>query len=379
MYRSYQLRIKPNKEQAQLLNHTLEVSCELYNAALQERMDAWKVQRKVVGLFEQYKELTVLRHTEDNTATIASDICRDALHRVDTAMSSFFHRVRDRVESKKRGRPRYRSVARYNSFSALFMAGFRLYKDNRIHIAKLSTFHFRASQPIIGSPKQITLRRHGNNKWSICLVCDIGPAPAECKPSKNPVGIDLGTARLLTTSDGKQVANPKWRDQCIGNVAAAQKSFLSKKRGSKNKLKALEKLRRAHQRWNNLRNNHCHAVSNLLLKRYDGIVHEDFNISKMTTGSRYAKSIKDAAWGKLLFQLRYKAEEAGIPVIAVDPDGTTQRCSGCDKIVRKEIWDRVHNCTNCGLVLDRDVNAAINILKLGRSFAEAGMSLRNAA
>ena len=327
MIRSYQLRIRPNKEQVALLNYQLGVLCELYNAALQERKEAWKLQRKSLGLYDQYNELTQLRQDpEDNTKDIASEICRDPLRRVDLAFRGMFRR---RKVGKKPGYPRYRSMSRYDSFCA-GTGAFQL-KDNKIRVTKIGTFHFRASQPIVGIPKQITVKRQGS-KWEIRLVCDIGHAPS-VKPAKNPVGIDLGTKHLLVTSDRKRVKNPKFGDVCQRKIAEAQRSLATKKRGSNNRRKAKELFRREHQHLANCRVNYSQRITNWLLRHYDGIVYEDLGIQKMSSdGSPYAKSNFDAAWGKLLYQLRYKAEYAGIPVIAVDPRNKIGRASCRERV-----------------------------------------------
>jgi putative transposase len=151
-------------------------------------------------------------------------------------------------------------------------------------------------------------------------------------------------------------------------IAKASRSLSRKKRGSRNRARAKETRRRAHQRAADARRNFTHHVSKALIEKYDLIAFENLQIRNMVRGS-FAKSINDAAWGELIFQLKYKAESAGKWAIPVNPKGTSQRCSGCQEIVRKELSERTHNCPTCGLSLDRDHNAALNILRLGESLA----------
>ena len=217
---------------------------------------------------------------------------------------------------------------------------------------------------IDGLAKTCTVKRDGK-RWTASVVCDIGEAPPKVAVSR-AVGIDVGLTALATLSDGTQIENPRWRNRHERRIAGASRALARTKRGSSNRVKARELLRRAHQRAADARKNYIHHVSKWLIENYDLIAHEKLNIKGMSQG-RHAKSIMDAAWGILLYQLTYKAESAGKHVIAVNPRGTSQRCSGCNETVPKGLFQRTHSCPHCGLVLDRDHNAARNILSLGIS------------
>lgn len=221
-------------------------------------------------------------------------------------------------------------------------------------------------RPLVGKPKKCTVRRDGK-KWIAQVCCDVGPAP-EKVAVETAVGIDVGLTTLVTLSDGQEIQNPRWIRKHERRIAEANRSLARKQSRSKNLLKAREVLRRAYQRVANARTNYLHHASKWLIDQYDLIAHEDLKIQQMTR-SRFAKSIMDAAWSTLLYQLRYKAESAGTYVVAVNPRGTTQRCSNCGERVPKDISQRQHSCPNCGLVLGRDHNAALNILALGQSAA----------
>jgi putative transposase len=200
------------------------------------------------------------------------------------------------------------------------------------------------------------------------MICDIGPAPPK-QPVSNPIGIDLGLTSFAVLSNGDEIKNPRFAKRAEQRIANANRALARKLRGSKNRLRAKERLRREHQRVADARKNFCHHASKAVLAKYDFVAHEALNIADMAA-KRYGKSIMDAAWGLFLFQLTYKAESAGRWVVPVNPRNTTKQCSGCGELVPKSLFERIHSC-KCGLIMGRDHNAAVNILRLGRSLVQA--------
>jgi len=342
-----------------MLERILADNCETYNAALQERIEAWRSQRKSISYRDQQMELTELR--KDSLFRWNSvEIMRDPLRRVDRTFNGFFRRCKT---GEKPGFPRYRSLSRYNSFS---FGDDPVIRQRSIGVPKIGHIRSSGGRPIEGLAKICTVKRNGK-RWTASVVCDIGEAPAKVAVSK-AVGLDVGLTALATLSDGIQIENPRWTKSHERRIADASRALARKGRGSHNRLRAKEVLRRAHQRAADARKNYLHHVSKWLIANYDLIAHEKLNIKGLSQG-RHAKSIMDAAWGILLYQLTYKAESAGKHVVAVNPRGTSQRCSGCNKTVPKGLFQRTHSCPHCGLVLDRDHNAALNVLGLGMSLA----------
>ncbi len=358
MFRTYELRLKPNQAQRAAFEEILRDSAETYNAGLQERIEAWKLQRKSISYNDQCAELTELRK-DPRFSKIAVDIQREPLRRLDRAFKAFFRRCK---AGQKPGFPRYRARARYDSF----LFGAPKIQDRQLKIPNVGWFKFKAHQKLVGIPKTATVKRVGQ-KWIVRLVCEIGAAPEKVAVSM-AVGIDVGLTNFVTLSDGQSIDNPQWTRQHEDRIAAANRSLARKKRGSRNRLRAKEVLRRAHQRAADARKNFCHHVSKWLVSKYDLIAFEKLNIKGMVRGN-LAKSILDAAWAQLLYQISYKAEKAGRYAIAVNPRGTSIRCSGCGADVRKTLADRQHICGACGLSLDRDHNAALNVLSLGKRLA----------
>lgn len=373
MFRSYELRLLPNKAQVAAFEEILRDSCETYNAGLQERCEAWKLQRKNITYNDQCAEITELRK-DPRFAKIAVDIQREPLRRLDRAFKAFFRRCK---AGEKPGFPRFRSWRRYDSF--LFSLPRIL--DGKVRIPNLGWFKFKSHRAIEGTAKTATVKRVGD-KWTVRVVCDIGPAPEKIAVS-SATGIDLGLTNFITLSDGQSVDNPRWTRKHAARIAAANQRLARKVRGSKNRLRAKEALRRAHQRAADARKNFAHHVSKWLLSGYDLIAFEKLKIANMARsasgtldqpGKNVAqkcglnKSILDAAWAQLIWQITYKAEYAGKWAIPVNPRGTSIRCSGCGVRIEKTLADRQHNCV-CGVSLDRDHNAAINIHRLGISLA----------
>jgi putative transposase len=359
MLRTFTLRLRPTKPQAAAFEYILADSCETYNAALQERKEAWKLQRKSVTMFDQFRQLTQLRK-DPLYASIGVEIQREPLRRVDRAFKDFFRRLK---LGGKCGAPRFRSQSRYKSFA--FGDKNIVFRGSSIKIPNLGWCNFKNSQQIYGVPKVATIKLIGK-KWLVMLCCDIGPAPEKCAIS-NPIGIDLGLTNFVTLSDGTSIDNPRWTRKHEARIAAANRALARKQRHSKNRLRAKEVLRRVHQRAADARRNFTHHVSKILVGTYDLIAFEKLNIKGMVRG-RMAKSILDAAWGELIWQITYKAEYAGKWAVPVNPKGTSIRCSQCGANVPKTLAVRQHVCV-CGASLDRDHNAALNIKGLGMSLA----------
>jgi putative transposase len=358
MLRAFELRLKPKAAERTKLEHILADSCETYNAALQERRDAWKICQKRITYYDQQSELTELRK-DPRFEVIAVDIQREPLRRVDHAFKGFFRRVK---AGQKPGYPRFKSRDRYDSFAWHYP---RLVA-NGLLVPNLGHIRFKASRVLQGQLKMATVIRCGE-KWTARIVCDIGPAP-EKRTVTNAVGMDVGLTTLAMLSNGTEIENPHWMRQHEDRIAKANRLLARKQKRSKNHVRAREALHRTHQRAANVRRNYLHHVSKWLVGQHDLIAYEALNVKGMAQG-HLAKPIMDAAWSILLLQVRYKAESAGVYAIAVNPRGTSQICSSCGKKVLKFLSQRWHDCPHCGLSLGRDHNAALNIHALGMSAA----------
>ncbi|HXM08366.1 MAG TPA: transposase, partial [Terriglobales bacterium] len=255
MLRTFQFRLYPNATQRSALEFVLRDNAETYNAALQERRDAWKLERKAIPYRMQQDELTELRRDERFTV-VACDIQRDPLCRVDRAFKAFFRRVK---AGQKPGFPRFRSQLRYESF------GYSLpsVRGNSLNVPNVGGIKARGAREIAGKAKCCTVKRDGK-RWTASVVCDIGPAP-EKRIITNAVGIDIGLTTLVTLSDGTEIENPQWTRGHEDRIASANRVLARKQKRSKNRTRARQALGRAHQRAANARRNYLHQVSKWLV------------------------------------------------------------------------------------------------------------------
>ena len=211
-----------------------------------------------------------------------------------------------------------------------------------------------------GKIKTLTIRRKASG-WYVCIVVEI-PDPVEI-PVETTIGIDVGLASFLTTSDGDKVANPRHFRRSEKALGKAQRILSRRKKGSVRYEKQREYVAKIHEHISNQRRDFQGKTAHWLFCQCEEVAVEDLKIKNMVKNKHLSKSISDAGWGDFRLRLQSKAANAGLTLTRVDPKHTSQKCSGCDSVVPKSLSDRVHGCPHCGLVLDRDYNAAINIQK----------------
>jgi putative transposase len=362
MRRAFKYRIYPTKVQAQQLDLWLGHCRELYNAAIEERREAWKHGVRI-GFFEQSKELPVVKQERPEFANIYSQVLQQVIHRVDFAFQQFFGRIKN---GEKPGYPRFKGRDRYNSLTWPQDIGFRLISPKKIRLGGIGCVRIRFHRPITGKPKMLTLKRRAGKWYAIFSCADVLAKPYPEAIAE--IGIDMGLKSFATLSTGEKIENPRWYRKTEERLSAAQRALSRKNRGSKRREKAKAYLVRLYAKITNQRNDFQHKLAHRIVSENAMIVVEDLDVREMThkSTSGLNKSITDAAWSRFLDILGVKAEEAGRRFVKVPPRGTSSTCSQCGLVRQKTLSERIHSCS-CGLLLDRDVNAAINILRLGRS------------
>lgn len=350
MIRSFKYPLRPTRVQASVLLAWLEVCRELYNAALQERRDAWSKCGVTVTRYAQQKQLAELRQEDETIGAVPSNVLRSMLYRCDRALQGFFRRCKT---GGNPGFPRFRK--RNTSLGFAFVS----IRENRVFVPKIGPVKFHRYQPLSGTPRQVTIGKEAG-KWFVSFVCDVGEAPAKV-PVRNAVGIDLGLTNFVTLTTGETVENPRYFRRGVALYSRRCRLRNRKQHGSAGHTRATVLAQKAYQHIWRQRLDHARKLAAHLFSRFDLVVHEDLAIGGMIRGP-LTKSIHDAGWGMFLRCMTSKAESAGKHLIAVDPRGTTLLCSSCGTKVPKTMHERVHSCPSCGLVLDRDHNAAINIL-----------------
>lgn len=360
MRRSYKFRLWTNKTHERELSIAMETHRRLYNQCLEIRKKAWEESGQTLTKFQQSKWFTSERKKNEWYAKLNSQSARETIARLDLAFQGFFRRVKI---GEKPGYPRFKAIGRMESFKyPTHGNGIRLV-GNRLRVHGVGTIRVNLHREIEGEIRQLAIKREGD-KWYLIVSCLIDMVP---EPSKlPPVGIDLGLTHFFTTSDGERESNPRYLKKDLPMLRIISRSVSRKMRGSRRRKKAVRKLRKFHARIANLRKDHHHKVALSLVRRYGMIAVENLTVADMVRNGRFSRSISDAGWTGFVNVLRSKAESAGVQIVVVDPKGTSQNCSGCGQEVRKDITVRWHECPHCGLSMDRDHNAALNILARAR-------------
>ena len=359
VHRSYRYRISPTKRQELALEAQLGFACDLYNAALEQRRYGWRAGHRITYV-RQCRDVTELRTAGDGPPKMSCTAMRDPLRRVERAFQAFFRRVR---KGEKPGYPRFRSRRRYDSLTwdeAWSIRERRLALQGIGHIK----VRWHRELPAAATVCTVTVRRVAG-RWYACfaLVLSVTPCDRTAKPA---VGIDLGVLNFMALSTGELIAGPRAYRAATRRLRVAQRRLSRRAKGSRRWRNAAILLARQHERISNLRRNHAHHLSKRLVSQFGLIAVEDLQIRVLGRGF-LAKDIHDQGWAQFLRILGYKAEDAGVQVIRVPPGGSSQKCSACGTSVPKPLSERTHRCANCGLVINRDVNAARNILRLGMS------------
>lgn len=358
MLRSYKFRIFPTKAQITKFESWLALCCELYNAGLKERREAYRLNKVSISYIDQQNQLPEIKKIRPELNEIYAQVLQDVLRRLDKAFKIFFSRVKGK---EKVGFPRYKNRVRYNSFT-FPQGGFSL-SDNKLTLSKIGKINIKRHRQIIGKIKILTISRNSCGKWFACFTVETKEQILE--PTNKSVGIDLGISTFATLSDSTQIKNPHFGREDEKALARANRQLSKQAKKTKKYRRKQKAIAKIHERIKNRRSNFAHQFSNFLVKNFDHIFFENLSIKKMMGNGYLAKAIGEAAWYQTIEYTNYKAENAGRSIVLVNPKHTSQMCSTCGATVEKELSCRIHHCKVCGLKIDRDYNASLNILALG--------------
>jgi putative transposase len=371
---AYQYRLHLTKGQQRLLEQQLEECRWVYNQTLAARRDAWQQRQETLGLYDTQAMLPVWKAERTTLTRVHSQVLQNVQVRVDLAFNAFFRRVK--AGEANVGHPRFKSFGRYDSLSyPQYGNGARL-EGNRLILSKLGAVEVNLHRPFEGRIKTVTVRRSSTGKWFVAFAVEQERATAGEVPEA-AVGVDVGLETFATLSTGETIANPRFFRADERDLKRAQRRLSAQPKGTVERARRRKIVARIHERMAWRRKNFAHQESRKLVKRFGLIVFEDLHITRMLGNHCLAKSIADAAWNQFASYTRYKAADAGRTYIEIDPRGTSQRCSRCGAVVKKSLSIRVHQCPDCGLSIDRDLNAAYNILRLG--LQSQGQQLQEAA
>ena len=374
MILTYRFKLAPTKSQHAALGRICELQRQLYNAALQERCEAWKKNGVSITKIDQNKSLTQIRSFDEAYAAVPVAMSRWSIARVDDAFKGFFSRVK---RGDKPGFPRFKARSRWRSFGFAEWDGVRL-KGGKILFRGLHgglKVRMHREIPEGHSIKSCTFSKQGRH-WFVAMQIDVPIAEAHANPGSE-IGLDVGIEHLVTTSDGQHIPNHRPGSRRERNLRIAQRALARCRRGSKCRAKVRDRLARLQRRIFNARSTHLHQVSAALARGCEFLAVEKLQVRNMTGSARGTaddpgtnvrqkaglnRALLDVAPSTLISYISYKAERAGGTVVQVNPAYSSQDCSSCGVRVPKALCERLHRCS-CGRVLHRDHNAAVNILK----------------
>lgn len=336
------------------------------NACLRLWMDAKDSETKV-GKYDLYRHTTLLRREFEWCGNLNSTAVQASSERAWYAISRFYDRVKKGV--KPAGYPRFQ---RNNRSVEYKQSGWKLDPLNkRITFTdknNIGTLKLKGTWDIASYPKDLIKRvriiKRADGYYSQFVIGV--DRTVDLTPTGKTIGLDVGLAHFYTDSDGNKVENPRFYRKAEKKLAKAQRRVSRKKKGSNNRRKAINRLGRMNLKVSRQRKDHAAKAARCVVMSNDFIAYEDLSVANMRRNKKLSKSISDVGWGEFRRWLEYYGKVYSRVTVAVPPHYTTQTCSNCGTVAKKMLATRVHQC-DCGLALDRDHNAAINILKSGLS------------
>ena len=402
--KAFKFRLNPTAKQHVSLGSMLAAHAELYNAALQERRDAYRSHGVSIRAADQMRQLTAIRQVRPDQAVWSFTSQQQTLRRLDKSFQSFFRRVKN---GETPGYPRFRAASRFDSVDFRHGDGIRLINtgrtrrrgrqtEARLRVQGVGHIRVRLHRPLPEGAKlgQVSIKREGAGhrvRWYVILPVEV---PDQVLPvTGSRVGIDLGIAHFLTTSAGEHVPNPRHLALAAEELAAAQQALARKKRGSNRRKQAVAKVARLHGTVRRQRLDHAHKAALSLVRSHDVIAHEQLAVRNMVRRAKPVpapetpgqwlpngaaaktglnKSIHDAAWSQFVSILTAKAACAGRLTIGVNPTNTSRTCSACEHVATENrVTQAAFACVQCGHTAHADINAAKNILRAGLALHQA--------
>src|SRR5256884_3851887 len=359
MRKTFQYRLYPTRQQLKKLEATLEECRWLYNETLAYRKDAWEQRQQYISWYDSKKRIPILKQERPTLSSVHSQVLQNVTERVELAFQAFFRRCK---AGKEPGYPRFKGYGRYDSFT-FPQSGFTLTHDNRVCLSKIGSIKMVYHRPIKGQIKTCTVQRSSTGKWYVSFSCEAEPERLPERPEQ--VGLDVGLKTFATLSDGTEIENPRLFRKEEKALAKVQRKHSKLAKGTPERRKHRQAVARVHERVKFRRENFTHQASRKIVNVSGVICVEDLHINRMTHNHCLAKSIHDASWSEFFSKLSCKAEEAGRTYIAVNPASTSQTCSRCGHRQTMPLSERTFHCPCCLLSIDRDLNAALNILAVG--------------
>jgi len=371
--RAYVFRLYPDIKRQKEIDERLLLAQRLYNTIL-EKVKLEYEKNKITNISKSTLNRYMKEAINENKAfmKLYSQTMQDIFIRLQKAFRNFFRRCEEKKAGKKvkAGFPRFKSIDRYRSITYPQNNGsFSIEKERKVYMLRVSgigRMKIELHRPIEGKIKTLTIKKKANEYYAIFTTIKEVQVPEVA--DTNPVGIDMGLNSFVALSDGTKVEKPNFAKKSAKHIARWQRIIARRKKGSKNRGKAKQKLQRKWEHVANQSNDFAQKLSSKLVNSgYTSFALEELNINNMVKKHNLAQSIYAASWRKFMQMLSYKAESAGLRVFVVDAKDTTQECSRCGHVKtgdeRLSLSERVYHCNVCGLTIDRDINSALVIKK----------------
>ena len=356
--RNYKFRLYPNSEQEYRLQNNLNVCKWVYNKFVEQ------AQKSFLSRNDMNYILTELKQSEPWLYNYHSKMLQMVSTQLEGAEKSLIELTK---KGHKTGKIRFVRYNEYRTFT-YNQSGYKLetHGDKTLlHLSKIGYVEIRKHREIPDNAniKQMIVTKSKSGKWHACVTCNINELILNIPKIKfkKSVGIDVGIKLFAYDSDGHQISNPLNLKKRLNPLARIQRKISSRKKGSNNRLKAIRHLQKIHERIANRRKDFQHKISTSYAQNNDVVFVEDLKIPNMVKNHRLSRNIMDSSWGTFLQKLEYKCKL----FVEVSAKNTTIDCSRCKNRVPKNLAVRIHKCDKCDLILDRDYNASINILRKG--------------
>lgn len=365
MRKTFKFRLFPTDGQRTKLKTTLEGCRRAYNLCLEARRDAYEQEGKTLSLYDTIRMVKDWRANDPVIGAVHTHPIQQTCERVHLAFHAFWRRCKS---GENPGYPRFKQEDRYDSFTFTDSTrGFSLRGEATLRISGVGDVRIKKHRPLEGTIKRLTILRDGTGCWFACFSVEVEDKILE--PNTDAIGIDVGISAFAVLSDGTRIENPRFLKQDDKRLRKVQRQLSESPKGSERREKKRRAFGKVWKKVSNRRSDFAHKLSRSIVNVFGIICVEELDIKGMTEENWRSlnRNIHDVAWRRFRDLLTYKAEEAGRVLISVNPKYTSRMCSSCGEMVLKPLDQRVHSCPHCGQEMDRDLNAAINILRRGLS------------